>query len=627
MLMVLGCWSDARSSVDCRDVTARMASFFADQDVPFSLRWTSPHFAVGLAGRRKGAVEDAAGFAQIGDIVAAGPAMLHATDPGPSGHGERDIARIARSVDDPDRLALLNGEFAVAIADTAAGSLTLVRDHFGSLPLYYSQWGEACAFSSLVPPLLLAPWATREPDKAALAAYLCVLSPGLERTYHRSVKAVLPASRVQVMGARPVHSSKYWRPEAVRPAQGISTAEEAYEAVGAELTRAVRQRTARFKKPVFMLSGGLDSSTVTAIHCAGSNDGIVEALSSVLPEGFVGEVPDERRYIELLAKRYPSLRVHYELADDADTLEGPGLFDCWAAGPTEDTFFYMANSLFKGASALDADALVTGEGGDFCVSMRARGSALVDFFLRARPVLFAREASRLAIERGVSPRTILRSLLIPPLVPLAVHRLRDRLRPPPPSGQSALSSVAAKDPDIAEHLARCGVTDFSPIRSMRDAESQLLTVLNVRGYTSFWVAAAASRSGLLPVSPLFDRPLVELVMSLPPQHKVGRGLDRMLIRGGGAPFLPEEIAHRPDKGFFSPDCNARWRAASGRLREGLTRAFRDDLFSELVDENAVRSAMDGIDAPARDKPAFANTTARVILPYFLARFLELRGWH
>jgi len=163
----------------------------------------------------------------------------------------------------------LTGDFAFAIHDPRDRSCTLVRDPMGVKPLYYMETGGALAFATGVG--VLTDLAARERGERLtlseewLARYLAGCAVDRERTVWNEVRKVPPAHLLRFWDGRAELRRHFAFDPEVRDGFGSGAERlEAYRALLAEAT-ACRVRT---DDPVASeLSGGLDSSTVTA-HAA-----------------------------------------------------------------------------------------------------------------------------------------------------------------------------------------------------------------------------------------------------------------------------------------------------------------------------------------------------------------------
>jgi asparagine synthase (glutamine-hydrolysing) len=163
----------------------------------------------------------------------------------------------------PDCLNYLNGQFAIAIWDTQKRSLFLARDRLGVRPLFYTLHDGRLLFGSEVKTILAYPGVQAEIDPEALAQVFTFWSTLKERTVFRDIHDIPPGHYLYARDGRfdvqPYWSLDFEEPQRPRPA-------EEYLAELEELLVDATQIRLRADVPVgAYLSGGLDSSTITAI--------------------------------------------------------------------------------------------------------------------------------------------------------------------------------------------------------------------------------------------------------------------------------------------------------------------------------------------------------------------------
>lgn len=156
-----------------------------------------------------------------------------------------------------------NGMFAVAIWDAARARLTLSRDRVGKKPLYYAQAGGELLFASELKCLLLHPAVRREVDPAALFRSLGMKNTSAPQSVFAGVRQ-LPAGHSLVWQNGQAVVRPYWRVD-FSPLAEPPTLEEAAAHVRHLLTDAVRLRMDCDVPYGAYLSGGVDSSSVTAL--------------------------------------------------------------------------------------------------------------------------------------------------------------------------------------------------------------------------------------------------------------------------------------------------------------------------------------------------------------------------
>ena len=165
----------------------------------------------------------------------------------------------------PDCLSRFNGQFAMAIWDSRDRTLFMARDRLGVRPLFYTVADGALVFGSEIKAILAGPGVTASPDPVALDQIFTFWSTLSPRTFFRGI-AELPPGHSMLVRDGQITLECYWEmafPEddAVpqRPTQ------EYAEELRDLLIDAARIRL-RADVPVgAYLSGGLDSSTITAI--------------------------------------------------------------------------------------------------------------------------------------------------------------------------------------------------------------------------------------------------------------------------------------------------------------------------------------------------------------------------
>ena len=156
----------------------------------------------------------------------------------------------------------LNGIFAFAIWDEAKRQLLLARDHLGVKPLYYASRGSAVLFASELKALLAHPLVAPEVGAEGLAEVLSagpVRAPGV--TVYRDVHEVRPAHML-TFEREHTRVRRYWSLESAPHRDSLQTTAERVRSL---LEDAVRGQVFADVPVASLLSGGLDSSALTAL--------------------------------------------------------------------------------------------------------------------------------------------------------------------------------------------------------------------------------------------------------------------------------------------------------------------------------------------------------------------------
>lgn len=156
----------------------------------------------------------------------------------------------------------LNGLFAFGIWDEEEQRLFLARDHLGVKPLFYTQKGPSFLFGSEIKALLAHPLIKPRVSKENLAhlfSFLPVHVPG--ETIYEHIFEVKPGSWL-LFDRRGTRSGCYWK---LQSAPHTDSLEKTAHTIRSLLDDIVKHQLIADVPVSTMLSGGLDSSGVTAL--------------------------------------------------------------------------------------------------------------------------------------------------------------------------------------------------------------------------------------------------------------------------------------------------------------------------------------------------------------------------
>ncbi|HYE50123.1 MAG TPA: N-acetylglutaminylglutamine amidotransferase [Azospirillaceae bacterium] len=207
------------------------------------------------------------------------------------------------------------GMFAFAIHERDSGRVVLARDRLGIKPLYYAETGGAFRFASSLPAILAAGGVDTAIDPVALYHYMSfhavVPAP---RTILNGVRKLPPATvlRLEPDGTR--RETRYWE-VAYGPRDGDArkSAEDWQEEVLDSLRTAVRRRLVADVPVGVLLSGGLDSSLITALLAEEGQSGL--KTFSIGFESVGDERGDEFQYSDIIAEHFGT--DHHKLFIDS----------------------------------------------------------------------------------------------------------------------------------------------------------------------------------------------------------------------------------------------------------------------------------------------------------------------
>jgi len=156
----------------------------------------------------------------------------------------------------------LRGEFAFALHDADAGTFMLGADRFADMPVYYTLFPGGIAWADDPGPLSRLPGVDYGIDPRAVDRYMTMRYVPSPFTLYKGVRKLPPASILSVRGGG-LSVRRYWEPP--MDEDRYSSMREAAEALHQALLDAVKFRLGGVKRAAAMVSGGMDSSSMSAL--------------------------------------------------------------------------------------------------------------------------------------------------------------------------------------------------------------------------------------------------------------------------------------------------------------------------------------------------------------------------
>ncbi|TMA36807.1 MAG: asparagine synthase (glutamine-hydrolyzing) [Deltaproteobacteria bacterium] len=452
--------------------------------------------------------------------------------------------------DGPASLERLEGMFAFALWDGRRRRLLLARDRFGEKPLYYAQLPRTFLLASELKALLVHPDVPRDLDWHALTQYLAHEYVPAPQAIFRAIRKLEPAHYMTV-GADGTHAiDRYWSPP--RPSRQAPSAPEAADEVVARLRRSVASRILCDVSWGCLLSGGIDSSLVTALATEISSKPV-----KTFAIGFEEPTYDERHHAAAVARAFGA-EHHETLVRGADARRLLSEVACILDEPFADASSLPALLLSRLAREHVTVAL-SGDGGDelFCGYPTQTAHRAAEAYRRLpatvrRAIVFAAErlpTSHRYLSFDFAARRFLRDAARP-----SVERHLRWMGSFPPEAQTRLLApevqreVLRADPYTA---AREAVTAWRP-----ETVSDVATALDVLFYLAddnLVQTDRASMSVALEVrAPFLDLGVAEYALRLPAALRRGLWRTKPLLRRAARTLLPGRVSRRRKHGFGVP---------------------------------------------------------------------------
>ncbi|HEV2064515.1 MAG TPA: asparagine synthase (glutamine-hydrolyzing), partial [Thermoanaerobaculia bacterium] len=424
--------------------------------------------------------------------------------------GDTEVALAAFEAWGEKAFERLDGMWAIVILDLARRRLVASRDRFGIKPLYFRREGGRLLLASEIKQILAAS-SQRPRSRAPVVAKFLQGNryPVLDETFFDGVFPVPPATWFETelddpAGAPPAFR-KYWDlAGAIRAAAAPGTYGEALEEFRGILAAAVRSHHVADVPIGSLLSGGLDSSTLTSLLAE-----IMRGEGRDCPTfsfGFRDRAPEvcELRYADALVRR--DGLTNFETSLDADwVVENAGRVIRALDEPPLGLPALAQYRVFGLARAHGTTVVLDGEGSDEILAGYPYGQRLLlsDRLRRGRLADFGRELSAIARRESRSPLSVLRDSFG---APLARRLSRKREEPWLHAGWGAAPWVPLE-----------ASPDHGLLNRRLFFDVRWGNVPIVLGHTDRASMAHSVEARV----PFFDRRLVEFAFSLPDDFKAG----------------------------------------------------------------------------------------------------------
>ncbi len=489
----------------------------------------------------------------------------------------------------PDFVKKLNGIFAFAIWDGARGQLLLYRDRFGVKPLFFAQRGDALVFGSEIKVLFCHPAVRPEID---MDSFREIFGIGPARTpgcgVFRGVREIKPGN-FAVFSKDGFRETAYWSLEAAAHEDGYA---ETVEKVSFLVRDAIKRQMVSDVPVCALLSGGIDSSIVTAV----ASDYLREKGTRLDTFSFDFAGNDEnfranafqperdRPYVEKMLAVYDLNHTYLECDDNA-----------------------LVASLHPAMLAKDLPGMTDVDGSllYFCALVRKRDKVVLtgecaDEIFGGYPWFYREDlfhADGFPWSFDLSPRTALLTDVFAEKLSLEDY-VRARY-------EAALRAVPKLDGENAEQRRRREISCLNLRWFMQ-------TLLDRMDRTSM-------SCGLEARVPFADHRIVEYLFNVPWEMKYRDGEEKALLRDACGDLLPPALLHRKKSPYpktYSPQYE---KLLAERFKKMLNDP--DAPASALIDR---RKAERFLSSPKDyGKPWFGQLMAA---PQMLAYLLQVNDW-
>jgi asparagine synthase (glutamine-hydrolysing) len=410
-------------------------------------------------------------------------------------------------------VAKLRGMFALAIYDVRTKTLVLARDRFGIKPLFYAPGTNSLAFASEISALLELPGIDDRPDKQAIFDFAALFY--------------------------------------ITPDPAITFAQAADRA-DALVTEAVCRQMESDVPLGALLSGGIDSSLVSAAAQAALSDGL-----RTFNVRFSEKEYDETWAAVAVAKHIGSCHETLDIDDAPGTWEHVTGLLRHAGQPFADTSLFAAHAVCR-LMRRHVTVALSGDGGD-------EGFGGYDVYWQIARIA---RWQRLPVQIRRGGAALLASI---PRLGGPTRRLPQRMRELNSADNTSVIQSLHCRIGQEEHSYLCREMNVLPVRRLFEPHwehalppracrlehlsahaTEVLTRLILPNDFLCKVDTASMRESLEVRVPMLDEDLFAFGLSLPHSLKVNGRTCKRVLRAVAARRLPSAVATKPKMGFGIP---------------------------------------------------------------------------
>lgn len=485
----------------------------------------------------------------------------------------------------PGCVHLLNGIFAFAIFDGRTNELFLCRDRFGVKPLFYTHLDGFFIFASEIKALFEFPGIRPELDREGLCE---IFGIGPARTpgcgVFKGISELLPAT-VKHVSKNGEYDKTYFK---LHSAIHTDSFEETVDTVRYLLTDSIRRQTVSDVPLCTFLSGGLDSSLITAVTASHISEPLSTYSFEYKDNGKYFKPSDfqpnsDEEYIKIMSEAYGT--EHEILVQDTDEL-------------VENLFFATEHKDLPGMADVD--------------------SSLFGFLRRVKKKHTVALSGECADEIFGGYPWFFRPEMLEcntfPWCPDLSFRLQF----------------------LSEDIKRIGINEYVrekytsflsdmptfPYHSATDLRRQEIAYLNL-----YWFMATlldrkdrmSMASGLEVRVPFCDHRIVSYVWNIPWDMKAKNGERKHILREAARGLLPEKVRSRPKSPYpktHNPDFEKKVKAELKRILETPSSPLLGLIDKRKVEE-LISSEFD------YGKPWFGQLMAG---PQMIAYLIQVNHW-
>jgi asparagine synthase (glutamine-hydrolysing) len=435
-----------------------------------------------------------------------------------------------------------NGMFAIAILDRDKDKLYLCRDRIGKKPLYYWYEGSNIVFGSELKPIMKAFEylnVSSTINKKVMARYIYQKYIASPDTVFENVYQVEPGMVVgiEIADNLTINKNKFWNINAIyheKKGVGPKDFDEAKSGLKKILEKAVRNRMIADVPLGTFLSGGYDSSLITAVAQSLSDTPV-----KTFCVGFEDEKYNEAKYAKEVSKYLGTDHTEFYIgeSDMLSLVESiPKYYDEPFAESSQ-----IATMLVSKLAKNDVTVALSGDGGD-------------EFFCGYNIYKKVEQAQKLDLLGEIAHRAG-RIGNIESKYPFKLRVISQNR-----NKEAKTQFIAGNYIKVAENMiktegAKSCFYDWESIYNEKNWQERRM-LLDMDTYLPSDILCKVDRASmkysLETRCPILDRDVMEFAFSIPHEFKYKNGIKKYILKELAYDYIPRELLDRPKTGFAVP---------------------------------------------------------------------------
>ena len=430
----------------------------------------------------------------------------------------------------------LRGNYSISLYDPVINKLSIVRDHFGSRPLYYFYSKEILIFASEIKYILSATNIKMTANTKKIAQYLCQYKENHHETFYNEIHSIPPSHYIEISKeGLSLKKYKFYKDLSFKGKKLNHAAAELREI----LSKSIKNQLSHNSRTGILVSGGLDSSAIYLISKTINSPTILQPMTMNFydTDGSLLEC-DESDFQEEILRGDKSIKIQFKKQSPFEITDFYlDTFD----QPTNMANIYLWDETYRKASQLGIDRVMDGFGGDNIFShgwyrfkelfkITKIFSFIKELYLFNKIHSYGTYTSVPMWKKILIP-LLRNSFLFGPIFQLKdIFKKRKKITRI--VNQKLLNKIAFKE-------------QYKEMNMFKRHEEFLLNPNIDLAFTNLNILAF--KYGVKQQSPLFDLSVTEFCKSLPSEMKLYNGVSRNIIREAVSKEMPIKILNRFEK--------------------------------------------------------------------------------